>query len=127
MLNIPINHKTIFLFDHANYFSNSSGQTREFDMPMKTKPNANPQIANIQKLNPLNTTLWTSVLESAFEFIRIVYDIFPENKLIRLIVSKRDKLESSLNTWLETDQGLDHVSCLIKKIFFSYFIFITII
>jgi hypothetical protein len=109
MLNIPLNHKTVFLFDHANFFSNNSGQTREFDMLTKTKPNSNPQMSNMQKLNPLNTTLWTSVLESAFEFIRIVYDIFPENKLIRLIVSKRDKLEFSLNSWNETDQGLDHV------------------
>ena len=114
MLNIPLNHKTVFLFDHANYFSANSGQTCEFDMPTKAKPS--PQPPNSQKLNPLNKTLWTSIVESAFEFIRIVYDIFPENKLIRLIVSKRDKLEFALNNWNDTDQGLDHVNYLFYQI-----------
>ena len=92
-----------------NYFSNSCGQTFEFDVPTKSKPTTNPQLANIQKFNPLNKSLWSSIVESAFEFIRIVYDIFPENKLIRIIVSKRDKLEFALNNWNDNDQGLDHV------------------
>ena len=111
MLNIPLNHKTIFLFDHANYFSNSCGQTCEFDVANKSKAATNPQLASFQKFNPLNKSLWTSIVESAFEFIRIVYDIFPENKLIRIIVSKRDKVDYALNSWTDTEQGLDHVKC----------------
>ena len=125
MLNIPLNHKTVFLFDHANYFAASCGQTTEFDMPTKAKPTTSSQHTNLQKLNPLNKSLWTSIVESAFEFVRIVYDIFPENKLIRLVVSKRDKLEFPLNQWNETDQGLDHVTYFLNffKIETSQFIF----
>ena len=116
MLNIPLNHKTIFLFDHANCFSNNCGQTFEFDVPNKSKASNQNQAQNIQKLNPLNKTLWSCIVESAFEFSRIVYDIFPENKLIRLIVSK---LDQSLNNWNENEQGLDHVN------FFNVFIIYT--
>jgi hypothetical protein len=105
MYNIPINHKTIFLFDHCNYFSNICGQTYEYDAPPKAKTVPSAQHLNT-KLNPLNKTLWTVNIESALEYSRIVYDLFPEDKLIRMMISKS---ENTLNSWNDQEQGLDHV------------------
>lgn len=104
-MNIPINHKTIFLFDHSNYFSSSANVRVDFDVANKSKPQASQ---NVQKLEPLNKTLWSSSIEAAIEYSRIVYDLFPDSKLIRMVVTKFD---SALNTWNLTDQGLDNVRC----------------
>jgi hypothetical protein len=112
MLNIPINHKTIFLFDHSNYFSNSSNSRIEFDVANK-KPASSSQQLNAQKLEPLNKTLWTCSIEAAFEYSRIVYDLFPENKLIRMVVTKVD---CALNSWNNSDQGLDNVIEILRKL-----------
>jgi hypothetical protein len=107
MLNIPINHKTIFLFDHCNHFSNSCGQTYEYDVSKNSaKQNMATNMLNMHKLNPLNKSLWTVNIEAALEFSRIVYDLFPEDKLIRMLISKS---ENTLNSWAEQEQGLDHV------------------
>lgn len=102
-MNIPINHKTIFLFDHSNYFATYSNTTVEFDVANKNKSSS----SNVQKLEPLNKTLWTSSVESAIEFSRIVYDLFPENKLIRIAISKSDY--AFPNNWNNGEQGLDSV------------------
>ena len=58
------------------------------------------------KLNPLVKSLWTCNVESIIEFSRIVYDLFPLDKLIRLMVTKVDM---PLNSWSENEQGLEHV------------------
>jgi hypothetical protein len=107
MFNVPLNHKTVFLFDHSLFFANSCEQQIEFDVSVKSKT-AQPQPQNVAnfKLNPLNKTLWTCNIESAIEFSRIVYDLFPENKLIQMMVTK---LDTPLNSWNQCDQGLDHV------------------
>lgn len=102
MFNIPINHKTVFLFDHSNYFSTNCGQTFEFDTN-KPKSSSHQQS---HKLEPLNKSLWTCCIEAAFEYSRIVYDLFPENKLIRMVVTK---LDIPLNTWNESEQSLEHI------------------
>lgn len=110
MSNTPLNHKTLFVFDHSSYFLASCGQTFEFDVPPKSKQSANPQAqaSNAHlKLNPLNKSLWSCNVESAIEFARIVYDLFPENKLIRMMTSRLDR---TLNTWNDSEQGLEHVS-----------------
>ena len=107
MLNIPINHKTIFLFDHSNYFANNSNSLTEFDVASK-KPAASHQSqgTNSQKFEPLNKSLWTCCIEAAFEYARIVYDLFPDSKLIRMVVTKVD---CALNNWNLAEQGLDNV------------------
>lgn len=104
-----MNHKTIFLFDHSAYFSNSCEQPIEFDAAGKSKTQQPQQSHNAlnSKLNPLYKSLWTCNIESVLEYSRIVYDLFPENKLIRLMVTK---LDTPLNGWNESEQGLDHVT-----------------
>jgi len=109
MSSIPINHKTVFLFDHSSYFANNCGQTFEFDSskPKTSQQQQQQQQQHHQKLDPLNKSLWTCCIEAAFEYSRIVYDLFPaESKLIRMIVTK---LDMPLNTWNENEQTLEHV------------------
>lgn len=109
-MNIPINHKTIFLFDHSNYFSSSSNCKVDFDVAYKNKSASN---THMQKLEPLNKSLWTSSLEAAFEYSRIVYDLFPESKLIRTVVTKFD---CALNGWNIADQGLENLMSIMGNI-----------
>jgi hypothetical protein len=108
MTDIPINHKTIILFDHIHYLSNNCGQQIELDNLLnkqgKQSTSTNP---NQSQINNINKNLWTSCIESALEFSRIVFDLFPENeKLIRLMVTK---FEQTLNTWDDNQQNLEHL------------------
>lgn len=54
MLNIPINHKTIFLFDHSVHFNVKCGHTFDFDVINKIKPQTNtsnqPVMAQLKPL-----------------------------------------------------------------------------
>jgi hypothetical protein len=108
MLNIPINHKTVFLFDQSSYFANNCGQTFEFDAnkPKSSSSHHQQQQSINQRLEPLNKSLWTCCIEAAFEYCRIVYDLFPESKLIRFVATR---FEIPLNSWNETEQGLEYV------------------
>jgi hypothetical protein len=105
MLSIPLNHKTIFLLDHSTQYATKCGHTYEFDVISKIKPQSG-QNTGQQQLKPLDKTIWTCLIESAIEFSRIVYDIFPENKLISMMVSK---IDNPLNGWNDIEQNLDHV------------------
>ena len=105
VINIPLNHKTIFLFDHSVYFAAPCGQTIEYDAATNLK--AGNQAVNFQKFDPIMKTLWTCNVEAALEYSRVIYDIFPEHKLIRLVVSKVD---TALNGWVDAEQGQEHVS-----------------
>lgn len=111
MLNIPINHKTVFLFDHSNNFAINCGQTFEFDANKPKSSSHQQQISH--KLEPLNKSLWTCCIEAAFEYSRIVYDLFPENKLIRMIVTK---LDIPLNSWNESEQSLENLMSVMGNI-----------
>ena len=55
MLNIPLNHKTIFLFDHSSHFNIPCGHTYDFDVINKAKPNsnANNNTATFSQIKPL--------------------------------------------------------------------------
>lgn len=112
MLDIPLNHKTIFVLDHSSHFASSSEQPIEFDAPVKPKAttSAAQQQAAVPtplKFNPLVKSLWTCNVEAILEYSRIVYDLFaPNEKLIRLMVTKVDM---PLNSWNENEQTLEHV------------------
>ncbi len=103
-MNIPINHKTIFLFDHCAYFASSSNSRIEIENP-STKTKLQPS-SQTQRIEPLSKTLWTCGIEAAIEYSRIVYDLFADTKLIRMVVTKFD---CALNSWNLADQGLDHL------------------
>lgn len=112
MLKTPLNHKTIFVLDHSSHFASACEQPIEFDAAVKPKTASaggasQASAAQNQKLNPLVKSLWTCNVESVLEYSRIVYDLFPQDKLIRLMVTKVDV---PLNSWSEEEQGLEHVN-----------------
>lgn len=78
MTSFPIsNHKTVIILDRCLYFNESSKHQVDFDVFMKAKtPTGGNPIA------PVTKSLWTCNVEAALEYARIVYDLFPDNKLV---------------------------------------------
>ncbi|KAF8766812.1 integrator complex subunit 13-like isoform X1 [Argiope bruennichi] len=100
-MTFPVSHKTIFVLDHGPNFLGSCYQNMEFDIFTKTRQ------PGIIPLAPLSKSLWTCSVEAAIEYCRIVWDIFPTEKLIRFIVSDSESL--TLNTWAQDQQNLSHL------------------
>lgn len=80
-MNFPVSYKTVFVLDHGPNFAGSCGQSMEFDIFTKTRQ------PGIIPLAPLSKTLWTCSLEAAIEYCRIVFDIFPKEKLVSINVN----------------------------------------
>ena len=59
-------------------------------------------------LAPVSKSIWSSCIEALCEYCRIVWDIFPADKLLRFIVS--DCESKLLNSWLPEEQTMAHVS-----------------
>ncbi|XP_072397239.1 integrator complex subunit 13 [Diabrotica undecimpunctata] len=96
----PANHKTIFVLDHTPYFGISCENPIEFEFLKNRTPGFIP-------MNPISKSLWTSSVESAIEYCRIVWDLFPQGKLVRFIAS--DTVAHILNTWNPSQQSLNHI------------------
>ncbi|XP_063362263.1 protein asunder [Cydia amplana] len=96
----PTNHKTIFVLDHTPYFGISSENPIDFDVSKSRGPGYVP-------LPPVCKSLWTCSVEAAVEYCRIVWDLFPEGKLVRFVVS--DSAAHILNTWVASQQNLTHI------------------
>ncbi|PSN39663.1 Protein asunder [Blattella germanica] len=96
----PSNHKTVFVLDHTPYFGISCECMIEFDFTKSRGPTFIP-------LAPISKSLWTCSVEAAIEYCRIVWDLFPQGKLIRFVVS--DSTAHLLNTWSPQQQNLSHV------------------
>lgn len=96
----PVNHKTIFVLDHTPYFGISSEYPIDFDV---SKGRGTGQVP----LPPICKSLWTCSVEAAVEYCRIVWDLFPESKLVKFVVS--DSVAHILNTWAALQQNLTHV------------------
>ncbi|KAJ0177124.1 hypothetical protein K1T71_007133 [Dendrolimus kikuchii] len=96
----PTNHKTIFVLDHTPYFGISSDYPIDFDVTKSRGPGYVP-------LPPVCKSLWTCSVEAAVEYCRIVWDLFPEGKLVRFVVS--DSAAHILNTWAVSQQNLTHI------------------
>lgn len=95
----PSNHKTVFLLDHTPYFGISCGVNLEFGYT-KGRPGFIP-------LSPISKSLWTCAVEAAMDYCRIVWDLFPEGKLIRFVIS--DSSARTLNTWAPDQQNIYQV------------------
>lgn len=97
----PSNHKTVFVLDHTPYFGVSCEAPLEFDVN-KSRGTA------LIPLAPITKSLWTCSVEAAVEYCRIVWDLFPEGKLIRFIVA--NQTPHSLNTWAQAQQHITQVN-----------------
>ncbi|PRD20101.1 UNVERIFIED_CONTAM: asun [Trichonephila clavipes] len=80
----------------------------EFDIFTKTRQ------PGIIPLAPLSKSLWTCSVEAAIEYCRIVWDIFPTEKLIRFIVSDTSSL--TLNSWSQDQQNLNHLMAALAQV-----------
>ncbi|XP_071448707.1 integrator complex subunit 13 [Hetaerina americana] len=58
-------------------------------------------------LAPISKSLWTCCVEAAVEYCRIVWDIFPQGKLIRFVVN--DSAVQILNSWSSQQQNLPYL------------------
>ncbi|EEC17319.1 conserved hypothetical protein [Ixodes scapularis] len=107
-MTFPASHKTVFVLDHSPYFLMSCQQLIEFDIFTKTRQ------PGIIPLAPISKSLWTCSVEAAIEYCRVVWDIFPTNKLIRFVVSGTSARH--LNTWLQEDQSMAHLMAVMAQV-----------
>lgn len=96
----PSNHKTIFVLDHTPYFGISSDNPIELDFLKSRGPGCLP-------IPPFSKSLWTTAFEAAIEYCRIVWDLFPQGKLVRFIAS--DHQAHVVNNWNPSQQHIGHI------------------
>ncbi|VIO95538.1 conserved hypothetical protein [Brugia malayi] len=86
--NVPVNdvtigpdHKTVIVLDHSPDFATSSNF--KIDIPLKDSTTGQMRV-----VSQVEKTLWTCAVESAFEFHRIVDEIYPDGvRLMRFVIS----------------------------------------
>ena len=98
----PVNHKTVFVLDESPNFSMAADQM-DFDFHKSRNVGGNYTAAP-----PIVKTMWTCATESVLEYCRIVWDIFPKDKLIQFVVSSLEAV--SVNNWDKNEQNCTHVS-----------------
>lgn len=104
-MSFPSSHKTVIVLDRSPHFGQSSKQAVEYDILSKCRsPGLIPAA-------PIYKSLWTSCVESVIEYMRIVYDIFPTQKLIRVVTGIH-----SLNTWNPKEQGIQQLMLSLARI-----------
>uniref|UniRef100_A0A3Q3VMM2 Uncharacterized protein n=1 Tax=Mola mola TaxID=94237 RepID=A0A3Q3VMM2_MOLML len=94
-------HKTVFVVDHCPYMAESSRQQVECDVLTKSRAQG------VIPLAPVSKSLWTCAVECSMEYCRILYDIYPRNKLVNYIVS--DSEFHILNSWRQEDQSIQEL------------------
>lgn len=92
-----VSHKTAFVVDHCPYMTESSRQQVECDVITKSRAQG------VIPLAPVSKSLWTCAVECSMEYCRILYDVYPTNKLVNYIVS--DSEFHVLNSWRQEDQS----------------------
>lgn len=92
-----VSHKTAFVVDHCPYMAESSRQQVECDVLTKSRAQG------VIPLAPVSKSLWTCAVECSMEYCRILYDVYPTNKLVNYIVS--DSEFHNLNSWRQEDQS----------------------
>lgn len=90
-------HKTVFVVDHCPYMAESSRQQVECDVLTKSRAQG------VIPLAPVSKSLWTCAVECSMEYCRILYDVYPKDKLVNYIVS--DSEFHLLNSWRREDQS----------------------
>lgn len=72
-------HKTVFVVDHCPYMAESSRQQVECDVLTKSRAQG------VIPLAPVSKSLWTCAVECSMEYCRILYDVYPKDKLVSLL------------------------------------------
>lgn len=74
-----VSHKTVFVVDHCPYMAESSRQQVECDVLTKSRAQG------VIPLAPVSKSLWTCAVECSMEYCRILYDIYPVDKLVSFL------------------------------------------
>ncbi|GFN84462.1 protein asunder homolog [Plakobranchus ocellatus] len=90
MSQFPVSHKTVFVLDRSPYFAQSCNEPIEYDFLRKG--------SGIIPAAPITKSLWTCNVEALQEYLRIVMDIYPREKHIRVVTGS-----SSINSWNSPD------------------------
>lgn len=69
-------HKTVFVVDHCPYMAESSRQQVECDVLTKSRAQG------VIPLAPVSKSLWTCAVECSMEYCRILFDVYPKDKLV---------------------------------------------
>ena len=77
MFGVP--HKTVFVVDHCPYMAESSRQQVECDVLTKSRAQG------VIPLAPVSKSLWTCAVECSMEYCRILYDIYPKDKVVSFL------------------------------------------
>lgn len=80
-----MSHKTVFVVDHCPYMAESSRQQVECDVVTKSRAQG------LIPLAPVSKSLWTCAVECSMEYCRILYDIYPRDKLVSLKRRRKKK------------------------------------
>lgn len=75
-----VSHKTVFVVDHCPYMAESSRQQVECDVLTKSRAQG------VIPLAPVSKSLWTCAVECSMEYCRILYDIYPRDKLVSILL-----------------------------------------
>ncbi len=107
----PISHKTVFVMDRGPAFSMPCVQV-EFDFHRARAGGAGGAMAAHGYIPsaPVTKTMWTTATESVLEYCRLVWDLFPTDRLVRFLVAGSDFEPASINSWDETEQNPSTVS-----------------
>lgn len=104
--------KTVILMDHSQALNDPSGIQIEIDLGSMgasrlrgRKPGEEGFDRNFYQsfLPPVTKSLWTCAVENVIEYARIVFDIFSEERLLRVLMCQSNHGQTSwLNTWETT-------------------------
>ncbi|RUS76464.1 hypothetical protein EGW08_015778, partial [Elysia chlorotica] len=72
-----VSHKTVFVLDRSPYFAQSCNQPIEYDV-LRSKG------SGIIPAAPITKSLWTCCIDALQEYLRIVMDIYPREKQVKL-------------------------------------------
>lgn len=97
-MSYPVEHKTVFVLDKGPLFARSCKQSIEYDVMSKTKT------PGIIPAAPIMKSMWTCNVETMIEYMRVVFDIFPAKRMIRVVVG-----DETLNEWQQKDQNIQQV------------------
>lgn len=102
--------------DHSQALNYESGIQMEIDLGSMGAPRhrgrkedfgTTPQnFYNMSFFPPVMKSLWTCAVENVIEYARIVYDIFSDERLIRVLMCQSNHGQTSwLNSWESNQTG----------------------
>ncbi|ODM99401.1 Protein asunder [Orchesella cincta] len=111
---MALHTKTVILMDHSQHLKEASGIQIEIDIGMmggsRLRGGRKPEEEGFGRghnwnyipnfFPPVMKTLWTCAVENVIEYARIVYDVFADERLLRILLCQSTQGQTLwLNTW----------------------------